>query len=282
MEIRPLRPEDRDAARGPADAVWPPEASRDPDEPRRYWAIRYERVLGTDPGGCWAAVDDDGRIVGTAIAHVRDGVWGLAHLAVMPDVQEHGIGHRLLDATLAYAEGSRAGLIASSTDPKAMRLYARAGFDLRPCVAAAGIVDRSAIPAGLRSTDAGVEALELGGPLGRAVRGAAYDPEDLAVYVASGGGVVRCGDRGIAVHRDEGVALVLAGDEETATDLLWSCLARSGNGTTVEVDYVMAGQDWAVRTVLAARLDLSPGGPFFIRGSLDAPLRPWIPTGGFL
>ncbi|HEV2812733.1 MAG TPA: GNAT family N-acetyltransferase [Solirubrobacteraceae bacterium] len=282
MRIRPLQPEDVLAAREPADAALGPPPSLDPAAAETYWAVRFERLVGTDPGGCWGAEDDDGRIVGTALALVRDGVWALAFLAVHPDVQAQGIGRRLLDATLEHAEGARAALIASSTDPKAMRRYARAGFDLRPCVAAGGTLDRSALPAGLRSRQ--TDDLSVAETLGREVRGGAYDPDDFGLYLQSGWIGLRCGDDGFALANDGRVSILVARDEATATDLLWSALATArngGNGGNGDADFITAGQDWAIQTVLEAGLALSPDGPIFTRGEVG-PLRPWIPAGSFL
>jgi GNAT superfamily N-acetyltransferase len=281
MRIRPLQPEEVETAREPGRATLPPPAGVDPAAADAYWAARFNRLVATDPGGCWAAEDDSGRIVGCALALVRDGIWGLSFLAVLPGVQGQGIGRLLIDAALTHAGGARGAIIASSTDPKAMRRYARAGFDLRPCVAAAGIVDRSALPRGLRSSEADAGALELAIPLGRAVRGGAYAPEDLNVYVQAGARVFRCGDDGLTVVSAGGPSIVLARDEATAADLLWAGLASSGNGATISVDFITAGQDWAIRTVLDAGLALSPDGPMFTRGDLG-PLRPWIPAGTFL
>lgn len=280
MRIRPLRPEDVDEARVAARAALPPPAELDPEQALRFWAVRLERLLATDPGGCWAAEDDEGRIVGTALSLVRDGVWGLSFLAVHPDRQAQGIGRRLIDATLAHADGARGAIIASSVDPKAMRRYARAGFDLRPCVAAAGIVDRGALPAGLRSRP--TDDLSLAAELGREIRGAAYGPEDVeGIHLGTGGIGLRHGDDGIAVATQGSPSLVVARTEEAAADLLWSCLASGPPGGSVHVDFVMAGQDWAIRTALDAGLALSPDGPMFTRGELG-PLRPWLPAGTLL
>ncbi|MBV8219054.1 MAG: hypothetical protein JO325_11365 [Solirubrobacterales bacterium] len=55
-----------------------------------------------------------------------------------------------------------AGLIVSSNDPRALRLYARAGFALQPTLAAEGEVDRRALPSahpGIREDD-DLEALQ--------------------------------------------------------------------------------------------------------------------------
>ena len=112
--------------------------------------FRIAHLLATDPAGAWVA-ENDGEVVGVALALVREDVWGLSLFGIRPEHQGKGVGRGLLDATLGYAEGRRGAIILSTTDPRAMRRYALAGFDLRPCVAFAGIVDRDAIPAGLRS-----------------------------------------------------------------------------------------------------------------------------------
>jgi hypothetical protein len=117
--------------------------------------------------------------------------------------------------------------------------------------------------------------------LGREVRGGAYAPEDLAIVLRCGGEALRCGDDGLAVTLEGSPMLVIARTDAAAADLLWSCLAGSPPGATVHVDFVMAGQDWAIRTVLDAGLALSPDGPMFTRGKLG-PLRPWLPTGALV
>lgn len=281
MRIRPLQPEDIPAMRRIGFATLPAPPSADASLHTRFALARYGRFLEHHRDGSWAAEDDDGRLVGCALALVHDGVWGLSWFAVDPAAQERGAGRRLLAAALAYGREARAGIIESSTDPRAMRLYATSGFRALPCLSAGGIVDRAAIPAGLRSRDAGADALELGVTLGREVRGGAYDPADLATLLDSGFGFLRAGDDGIAFHDGLHPVLLVARDDATAADLLWSCLAAGPSGATVLVDCLAAGQDWAIRTCLDARLALSPDAPLFVRGELG-PLRPWLPNGAFL
>src|SRR4051794_7038633 len=103
---------------------------------------RLRHLLRNDPGGSWVAEDGDGRVVGLAQALVREGLWVLSLFGVVPGHQEAGVGRRLLDAAVAYGSGVPAGLILCSRDPRAMRRYARAGFDLHPSVTAYGTVDR--------------------------------------------------------------------------------------------------------------------------------------------
>jgi len=241
---------------------------------------RIAHLRATDPGGAWVA-EADGRVVGAALALVREGLWGLSLFVVEPAWQGEGIGRDLLDAALGYADGARGALILSSTDPKAMRRYARAGFALRPAVAAAGIVERSALPARhprVRAATGGD--LELTEDVSRAVRGATHAP-DIPNLLAHGYELLVLDDRGFVVHRDGAPGLLAARDEETAQALLWAALGASPPGASVQVDFISAGQDWAVAVVLEARLALSPDGPIFVRGDVG-PLRPYLPSGPYL
>ena len=276
VRLRPLRPEDVPAAAAAAVEALPVPPER-ADAQRAWSQRRIAHLQATDPDGAWAA-EEDGEVIGVGLGVVRDGIWGLSLLAVRPDRHARGAGRLLLEATLRTAGDARGALIASSTDPKAMRLYARAGFDLRPCVAAAGIPDRAALPAGLGCRPS--EDVEAAAALSRPVRGGAYDAGDLALLVEKGTLLVVDG-RGFAVHLDGHVNVLCATDEEAACDLLWSCLADAPRGATCEAEFLTAGQDWAVRTALAAGLALSPDGPMFTRGALG-PLRPWLPSGSFL
>ena len=259
-----------------------PPSNVDPEARKRWMHGRIGRLVETDPAGAWVAEDESGAVAGVALALVRDGIWGLSLLAIAPDRQARGTGRRLLSASLTHDAGVRARIIASSTDPRAMRLYARAGFDLHPCVAAAGPLNRNRIPAGLRSRDVGPDRLEAAAALARGVRGGAYDPEDLALYLThSTGRLLMCGGEGFAIARAGSTAMVVARDEDTAADLLWSVLATGDPGATVMVDFIAAGQDWAIRTALEAGLSLTPDGPLFTRDEVG-PLRPFLPSGAFL
>lgn len=275
MRIRPLEPDDVPAAARVAMAALDPYIPAATPGRQALVRRRTAHFVDADPGGAWAA-EEDGEVVGVALAILRGGIWGLSVAAVHPDRHARGAGGRLLRAALGHGGGGRGALIASSTDPRAMRLYARAGFDLRPCVGAGGVVDRSAIPAGLRSRP--TDDLEAAGAVGERVRGAAYAPADLAVLDLP---VLAVPGRGFAVHDDGSPTLLCADDEAVAEDLLWSCFAAGPRGGTVGLDLITAGQDWAVQAVLAAGLALTPDGPLFTRGELG-PLRPWLPSGTLL
>jgi len=284
VRIRPLTPDDVAEAELVAfHALSPmmPDHVVHPEDRAARGRLRVAHLIELDPAGAWGAEDGEGRLVGMILALVREGLWGLSLFAVDAAHQAQGVGRALLDAALTYAEGTRGQIILSSTDPRAMRRYARAGFELRPAVAAAGIVDRTALPPPHPEIrDATGDDLAATEPVSRAVRGATHAP-DIPNAIARGDTLLVLADRGFVLHRDGGVRLLAATDEEAATALLWAALAAAPPGTSVDVDFLTAGQDWAVRVCLDAGLALSPDGPLFVRGEVG-PLRPYIPSGAYL
>lgn len=241
---------------------------------------RIAHLQATDPEGCWVA-EQDGRIVALALSLVREDVWGLSLFAVMPGLQGQGIGRATLEPALAYAEGRRGAIILSSSDPRAMRRYFRAGFRLRPCVTTAGQINRSRIPDGLRSRPGHPEAdREVLDAASRHARSAGHGPDHQAI-AGAGGELLVLEDRGFAWHREGSPILLAAHDDEAAGDLLWSCLAAGPPGGTVHVDFISEHNDWAVAVSLDAGLALSPDGPVFVRGE-TGPFAPYLPSGAYL
>ncbi|MEA2272475.1 MAG: hypothetical protein QOI98_1183 [Solirubrobacteraceae bacterium] len=278
--IRPMREDDVEPARLVADAALGIQATSEPLEQRLVRTrSRIAHVLATDPGGAWVA-EIDGSVVGLSLALVREGIWGLSLFAVAPDLQARGIGKALLGAALAHGKDARGGIILSSEDPKALRLYARAGFDLRPTVAAAGIVDRTALPAGLPVRAANEDDLELAAEVDREIRGAAHGA-DLVQMLSNRFRMHVVDGRGYVIERDGRAVLLAARDEDAARALLWGALAQTPPGGTVHIDFIAAGHDWAVDVALTAGLALSPDGALFVRGELG-PLAPYLPNGAFL
>ena len=286
--IRPMKPEDAEAVYRTASAALF-ESPDDQEALRRRTREdalrrieRHRHVLHHDPGGAWVA-EDDGRITGVALALVRERVWILSLFAVDAEARKTGVGGRLLRRALAYAEGCKGAMIASSTHPAAMRSYARAGFDLHPTLSASGPVRRASIPAGLAVREGTEQDLELAAEVDRAVRGAAHGP-DLERMLGTGCRLLVAegpSGRGYAAERSGSPAVLAATEPGVAQDLLWACLERAPAEERAEVDWITGRQNWAVPAVLEAGLSLSPFGPICTRGDLG-PLTPYLPSGPFL
>lgn len=255
--------------------AWPAPERR-PASRAANWIARTSRFLETDPGGCFAAVDD-GELVGFATSMVRESLWCLATYAVLPGRQGQGTGKRLLDAALGYGANCERSMLSASSDPKAVRRYRLAGFDLHPMMFLSGKVDRSAIPAvtGLREGTA--NDVELLDSIDRELRGAGHGPDHEAL-AAMGDLVVDVAGQGYAYAGPRGPALVAAVDVETAERLLWECLARGGDEPVVA--HVTAANQWALDIGLAARLALFSDGYLGLRGM--APPAAYLHNGALL
>lgn len=242
---------------------------------------RYLHFLEHDRRGAWVAAEGD-RVVGVALALVREGIWVLSLFAVEAGYRDAGVGRELLDRAIGYGAGSRGAMIASSTHPAAMRRYALAGFTLLPTLTASGTVRRERLPSGLGVREGTAGDLELAAEVDRSVRGAAHGP-DLEFMLRTGFRLLVSegqAGRGYAVGWKGSPALVAATAPDTAAELLWACLAE-GTGAPVEVPWITGAQNWAVPVVLEAGLTLAPAGPICVRGELG-PLTPYLPSGPFL
>jgi GNAT superfamily N-acetyltransferase len=241
---------------------------------------RVAHCRATDPAGAWVA-EDEGTIVGVALAIVRESLWGLSLLAVDPARQSRGLGRRLLAAALTHDDDTNAGIIVSSSDPRAMRGYHLAGFRLIPTVEAAGALNAARIPAGLQSRPGDPEAdAGLLDEASRRVRGASHR-RDIPALIASGSRLLVHDSGGFAMQREGSPLLLAARDETIATDLLWSCFAAAGPGASVSVDSIAAGHEWAIDVALHAGLALTPAGPTFVRGD-PGTMAPYLPSGTYL
>lgn len=246
------------------------------------WEARTRHLLGTDPGGCWVA-DRGGEVVGFATSLVRELMWVLASYAVAPGQQGTGIGRQLLDAALGHGRGCLRGMLNASPDPRAVRLYRSAGFDLHPQMVLRGQVGRADLPAGLRHVrDGGVEDFDLMDSVDRRVRGAAHGP-DHAVMARRFRLVVtdRPAASGYAYVDERGGAVLLAATHrKAARALLWEGLAGSHPDVPVEVAHVTAANQWALDVALDARLEIHGRGFLAVR-HLRVP-APYLPHPTFL
>jgi GNAT superfamily N-acetyltransferase len=285
--LRPMAPEDAAAVDGIARRAFTDLEERlggpvRPAPPRTPEALaaalgRIRHLASTDPGGAWIA-ERDGVAIGAALALRREGLWGLSLLVVDPGVQSGRVGGRLLAEALAYGDGARGGVILASEDPRALRLYAKAGFALHPVLEASGIPRRLEPPPGVRP--GGPADLALAERVDRAVRGAAHGP-DLLAALAHGQAMLVAPERGYALVSGSDLRLLAAEDDEAAQALLRAFLAGVAPGERAMVDWVGSAQQWALPVLLEAGLGLRTGGAVFLRGEVG-PFTPYLPSGAYL
>jgi GNAT superfamily N-acetyltransferase len=266
--IRPLRGDESVAA---FDVQWAAlsdlgDRTGDPmptldDEGRARGALRIAHLQQTDPESAFAA-EVDGRLVGCGLALVREGMWFLSLLMVEPGQQARGLGRALLDATLQTAT-DRSWLLAT-TDPKALRRYRRAGFDLVPCL----------LPVTTARQSTWSEHGEYADHVLRRVRGAGMR-QDLD-YCDRIGSALYVADDGFLVLRRNMIVQLAATRPSVARDLLWTAFAELEGPVTV--DWLAHDQQWAIDTCLDAGLPLLPGeGHLFLKG--QPLMSPYLPGG---
>jgi len=252
------------------------------DERRRQDRTRH--FLSTDPGGSWVA-DDEGTIVGMSQSFVREDYWMLSQLGTVPGQQGRGLGRELLRLALAHGDPSSPGTIQCSRDPKAMALYSSFGFSLHPVVAAWGMlrpgaVSRPEVVERIEPDDVGPEHHEIVADIDRHVRGSARTVDITSMLSQPGNRLLLHGDQAYAVAKDERIVTLGARDEEAATLVLRTMLAEAPEGETIEVNWLTSAQQWAIRVLTQAGIELQPYGPVMVRG-MDGPPSPYIPSGGY-
>lgn len=240
---------------------------------------RLAHLLVTDPDGSFVA-EQGAAIVGVAQAYLREGLWCLSMLAVDPRDQSSGVGRALFNQALAYGDSDQPGLIVGSNDSRALRLYAEAGFSLRPAMEAHGMIDRRALPRPIGAILTGTAGdLEAVAGISRAVRGAAHTPE-IEFALRRGAQLLLIPDRGFALAEPgAGVWLLAARDERAAAALLWSGLRLAGD-VERPVRWITGEQDWAIDVVVRAGFRLTTYGALCVRGN-PGTLRPFLPSAPF-
>ncbi|MET7761101.1 GNAT family N-acetyltransferase [Streptomyces sp. NPDC005336] len=270
---------DSSALMGEADSVWPPQYVSDVRSRNRHLAR-------TDPGGCWIAVDDEGAPVGAALSTRREGTWGLAMFAVLPEAQRRGVGRELLATVLTYGRGCLRGIICGSQDPRAAATYRRAGFALHPAMRLCGTVgpetkERLSAPDG--AVHEGLARhRDLLDSVDRRTRGGAHGPDhDLLLRQRRLLVVDDLAGSGYCYVADDGkIELLAATSRRLAKRLLTAALLCMPDGTDARVPSLTAEQQWAVDVGLEAGLELSTGGYVCLRGM--PPPAPYIPSSTFL
>jgi hypothetical protein len=171
-------------------------------------------------------------------------------------------------------------MLSASADARAVRRYRAAGFSLHPQMYLRGTLDRSAIPVVEKVRDGSAADFELMDSIDRRTRGATHGPDHawllsafrLVVSDTSTGS-------GYAFHAFDGTPMLLAAtNRRTAAQLLWECLAVSGE--TAYVPHVTAANEWAIDVGLAARLDLHQAGYLGLRNL--RPPTPYLHHGSLL
>jgi len=252
------------------------------DERRRQDRTRH--FLGTDPAGSWVA-EDDGTVIGMSQSFVREGYWMLSQLGTVPGRQGHGVGRELLRLALSHGDPQSPGTIQCSRDPKAMALYTSFGFVLHPVVAAwgamrPGTMERPAEVRRYEPDEVTTQELDAVTAIDREVRGSARTVDVISMLGQPGNRLLLHVDRGYAVARDERIVTLGARDEESASLVLRTMLAEAPAGETIEINWLTSAQQWAIRVVVEAGIELQPYGPVMVRG-MDGPPSPYIPSGGY-
>jgi GNAT superfamily N-acetyltransferase len=245
---------------------------------------RTRHFLSTDPGGSWVA-DDDGTIVGMSQSTVREGYWLLSQLGTIPGRQGRGLGRELLRLALSYGDPESPGTIQCSRDPKAMALYSSFGFSLHPVVAAwghlrPGTVTRPPDVTRFEADEVTAAQLEIVTAIDRQVRGSARTIDIEMMLSEEGNRLLLRGDHAYAVAKDERIVTLGARTEESAALVLRTMLAESPEGETIEVNWLTSAQQWAIRVLTQAGIELQPYGPVMVRG-MSGPPTPYIPSGGY-
>lgn len=256
-----------------------PAPERRSEAHRRTWVERTRHLVRTDPGGCWVAEDASG-IVGIATSLRRETLWCLATYAVLPGRQGQGVGKPLLAAALQHGRGCVRGMLSSSSDQRAVRVYHRAGFELHPQMRLTGSVDRSAIPVLEKVREGSAGDIDLMDSLDRLARGAGHGPDHehllrewhlLVADTTTGSGYVYVDERGRP-------ALLAASNRRTATRLLWAALAEGSEQVTI--GHVTGANQWVLDVGFAARLHLEQEGYLGLRGM--KPPTPYVHHGALL
>ena len=259
--------------------VTDPEPQHRTPEHQRAWASRTAHLVRTDPDGCWVAEDDSG-ILGIATSLRRETLWCLATYAVRPAAQGRGIGTPLLAAALSHGSGCTRAALSSSADPRAVRVYHRAGFALHPQMQLSGPLDRSLLPVVEKVREGSASDIDMMDSVDRAARGAGHGPDHawmlstwrlLVSDTTTGSGYAYLDERG-------GLAVLGATNRRTATRLLWAALAEGGERASIP--HVTGANQWALDVGLSARLALRQAGYLGLRGM--KPPTPYVHSGALL
>jgi len=238
---------------------------------------RVAHFMHTDPAGSWVALER-GRVTGVAQSFVRGDMWVLSLLAVEASARGSGTGKALLEASLTHGDRASPGLILASSDPAALALYTGAGFDLHPALVTRGPVRRPpASPSEVRT--GGPADLPLVADIDARIRVSERTQDVAAALAEPGAQLLVDGETGYAVVKPGRVIILGALADDSAVRLLRRAIAM-GPPSSFEIGWLTAPQQWAIRELVAAGVELSPRGPVMVRG-LPGPPAPYVPSGGY-
>jgi hypothetical protein len=114
----------------------------------------------------------------------------------------------------------------------------------------------------------------------RAVRGSARTVDVELMLSEEGNRLLLHEDQAYAVAKDDRLVTLGALNEESASLVLRAMLAEAPPGETVEINWLTAPQQWAIKVLISAGVELQPYGPVMVRG-MPGPPNPYIPSGGY-
>ncbi len=166
-----------------------------------------------------------------------------------------------------------------------MALYASFGFSLHPVVAAWGHLKPGAVTRPdqvkhLEPQDVLDRHLDTVSAIDRHVRGSARIIDIQSMLSQPGHRLLLLDDRAYAVAKDERIVTLGAKDEDSAALVLRTMLAEAPANETIEVNWLTSAQQWAIKVLTQAGIELRTSGPVMVRG-MAGPPSPYIPSGGY-
>ena len=105
-----------------------------PDFPSVEVAIDVVSMLLAHPGFYGIVAQDDDRIVGSNFADLRSSIAGIGPISIDPQVQDQGIGRKLMEAAIDHLASTNVcgiRLVQSAYNNRSLSLYTRLGFQTR-------------------------------------------------------------------------------------------------------------------------------------------------------
>jgi predicted N-acetyltransferase YhbS len=108
------------------------------DFPSPEAAAGFISAAIADPGAFGVVAEQDGRVLGSNFLHEHDAIWGVGPITVDPEIQNQGVGRRLMQAMLDRAADRGAPgvrLLQAGYHTRSLSLYTALGFDVREPIA---------------------------------------------------------------------------------------------------------------------------------------------------